>query len=71
MTSAVDLQPLLYSTGQAAARLGKGRNKLRALISSGQIKAVMIDGRIHVTAEALAAYIAGLPEYTKGKPVRS
>lgn len=63
-------EPLLLSTGQAAARLGIGKTKLLALVRSGRLGCVMLDGRIRVPAEAIAAFLTTLqPGYVVGKAV--
>ena len=56
------IRPLLYSTGDAAKRLGVGRNKLLALLKAKRIRAVDIDGRLKFTDESLTAFIAALPD---------
>jgi excisionase family DNA binding protein len=56
------IQPLLYSTRDAAKRLGVGRNKLLALLKAKRIRAVDIDGRLKFTDESLSAFIAASPD---------
>ena len=56
------IQPLLYSTRDAARRLGVGRNKLLALLKAKRIRAVDIDGRLKFTDESLTAFIADFPD---------
>lgn len=56
------IQPLLYSTRDAARRLGVGRNKLLALLKAKRIRAVDIDGRLKFTDESLTAFIADSPD---------
>jgi excisionase family DNA binding protein len=53
--------PLLWSTGDAAKRLGVGRNKLLELLEAKRIKAIDLDGRLKFTEASLIAFINAQP----------
>jgi hypothetical protein len=48
--------PLLYPPRKAALFLGVGKNKLRALLSAGHIKAKLIDGRRYYVTASLIGF---------------
>jgi len=58
---AIDDQPLTYSAAAAARKLGLGKKKTLALIHSGRLPAVRLDGTIRVSAADLATFVASLP----------
>lgn len=58
----VPVSRLLYRVSEAATALGLSRAKVYALISSGALPAVRIDGARRIRAADLAAYVASLSD---------
>ncbi len=52
----------LHTTEEACRTLGVRRTKLYALLSSGEIKGVMLGPRRMITDESLRAFVARLME---------
>ena len=52
--------PVLVSIPEAAAALGIGTTKTKALIAAGQLRSVQIDRRRFVPVAALHQYVASL-----------
>jgi excisionase family DNA binding protein len=53
---------VMVSVPAAAARLGLGQTKVKKLIASGELGAVMVEGRRLVPMAAIEAYIRRLTE---------
>lgn len=66
--SPATIDPLkLYTPTEAANALALGRTKLMNLIRTGRLQVRMLDGRIRIAHEDLAAFRAALPVgYAKG-----
>jgi excisionase family DNA binding protein len=54
---------LSYSARQFAAITGLSRSRVYELVAAGELKAVRVDGRVLIDAEAAKAWFANLPEY--------
>jgi hypothetical protein len=61
-----DIKPLNVSTGDARKLLKVGITKLKDLVKSGQLKAVVADKRIRIVMSSIEAYDASLPAYVPG-----
>lgn len=57
----------LYPVNEVAYRLGITPRKVWLLISDGRIRTKRLDGRRLVPADALAEFIAGLPDGEESK----
>ena len=56
------VEPLLYSTGQAAELLGIGKTGVFQLIKEGRIKSVKVFSRRLISRQAIEDFIAELNE---------
>ena len=65
------MEPRTLSPTKAAVYLGIGKTKTLALIRAKRIQAKLLDGRVRVTTASCDAFLASLPGYSVGKPVRS
>ena len=61
-----DTTPRNLPTGATRKRLKCGITKLKDLLHSGQLKAVVADRRILVTVASIEAYEASLPAFVPG-----
>jgi excisionase family DNA binding protein len=60
LTSGTTVTPLLYKPEEVAVQLRISRTKVYALLRSGDIRSVKIDGCRRIPVAALAEYVAHL-----------
>ncbi|MFC2153115.1 helix-turn-helix domain-containing protein [Actinomycetota bacterium] len=61
-----EVEPLLYTTDEAARVVGIGRSKLYELMAAGKIESVHIGRSRRIPAEALADFVAALRQESSG-----
>lgn len=60
------MSALLFSPTQAAIECGLSRTSILRAVRDGSLAAKQLNGRIRITADALADFVSNLPDYKPG-----